>query len=351
MIIHVLFLTVISIAAFIDVSIFSEKKNKEKRLIFFFLVACILLYGNLMSENFGVDYDQYQNNFEWAQKWSVRYIITEMPVITSRGYYFVVHFLAILLNKYYFFKCFVFSVEIICIAFVIYKLSWNPSFALFCYWGLCAPMFFNGVTKQAMAMSISIVASYMLIKKIYINAFFLLIIACFFHGSAVLCWVYFAFVIYEKKMSELRIIILVLFAAFFSKKIIIILAQYYRPGIYENLSSEGGVNLLFFRILILILLCISWKIFYMKHDKVAAFSFNSYVATVCLQFGATVLGVFYRTTYYFSGFIGLFFDRLFMKVNSSNRKFIAIPVILMISVLFLKWGSENPYIVQNFYLF
>lgn len=352
MIAHLSLIFLLGVLTFLEcvgsISIYGMKANKR---CYWLCVACIIVFGVMMSENFGVDYQDYQFEFLRAHDMSPLYILTEWPLVSTRAYYLIVHLLSLVTTNYWVFKGIVFCAEVIAVALVINSIGEKRILVLFCYWCLCSPMLFNGVTKQIMAVTIAFVAFWLFEKrKKYICGTVLLILASFVHITALLCFVYLPFCLMKKRIRLWQMAVILIFVLNLAGIVLYHATAVYRGGggmIYYG--HAGGRNLMIFRTAVIIALILFLYMNRCKDTPLLSFSFNMYFVAVCVQIGALYLSVFTRVSSYFICYLGFLIGEILRQTRIDvNKKIISFLTILGVALMYMMWAKNNPYVLKTF---
>lgn len=353
MIAHLLLIFVLGMLALSEcVGIISMHGMTANKRCYWFCVIYIIVFGVMMSDNFGVDYLEYQGEFLRAHDMSAKYILTEWPLVTTRAYYLIVHLLSLVIENYWVFKGVVFSAEVIVAALVINSIGEKRILILFCYWCLCSPMLFNGVTKQIMAITIALVAFWLLIKKRkYMRGMLLLLLASFVHGTALVCFLYLPFCMIKKRINSWEMAVLLIFAFNFIDIVIYNVATVYRGGslmIYYDYARDG-MKLMVLRMAVIIVLMAYLYANKCKDNRLLSFSFNMYFIAGCVQIGALSLNVFNRVSYYFICYFGFLIDEILKQTKiEANRKIVSLLTISGVALMYMMWARNNPYVLKTF---
>lgn len=364
MIFYVLLLGVIGIVAILVRPGTNKKKAKTFSIIAF---GVLCLVSSFRSIDVGVDTLQYCNNYQvialmdWTDYELLRY---------EPGFFFLCKALSCISADY---RLLIFATSIIIffgVCFFYYKLSENHLITVFLFVTLLIDAFLMSGMRQALAMSIALVALYQLLYGRKALFCLLVLLASQFHSSAIACLIYWPLL--NSKFSTKVFVALVVGS---------VIAFVFAPQIYSLASGiigkydgysagheHGGSNYFgaliraaFYLLLVLIShYCLKDK-YGTRNERTIAIvgnisisgSFLMYTAMCAFLFN--VLGmqieIFSRMNNYFNVFLPLLLPFAFNRLSIPQEKTLLMFVVLstcfayFVAVLLLRpeWNGIVPY--------
>lgn len=248
------------------------------------------------------------------------------------------------------FQCFLLVCSLISILplLFLYKKEVNNSILMISLFLIVAPfsIFFSGI-RQSLALGIVAIAYKFIKDKKIIPFLLLIVIASYFHKSAIFCLILYP--LYHVKITNKWLIFIIPIMAFlflFREQIFSIILQFISTSFYEayNYIKPTGA----FSILILLSLFAIYTYLLpdkTKLDKNYIGLRNFLLMAICIQFFASINSQIMRINYYLLLFIPLLIPKVKEKCKDGNIKLVNliefVMIVFFISSFFYKGFTDN----------
>jgi len=333
----------------------NNKFNKPNKLSHYLSGIVLIIFATIRSSGVGTDSNNYVeifNEFKDSTE-SLFSVKTSLEI----GYLILMEIALNISNDYW---SLFFLTALICVFtsyYTIYKLSDNIKVSVFIYISLATYFFvFNGM-RQAIAASIFGLAIYHLINKKIVGYFIIVLLASFFHSTALIMFPFYYLLRFQFKIRNLILFSIGSFIALYYLSSILTLfgeSYYSRYSVYEDRNSTGGYLLTLFFFIISLFFIFSRK----KIEKSKLYEYDIYL-NMCIFSSIIYLVVsltgsdvnFLRLTLYFSMCYVLIWPIIFRSVPIFKQSITRLSFVI-IHLLFLffyisKFSNLNPYIFNN----
>lgn len=331
---------------FLDIILKPNVDKNRKKIYLIFAILPLLFLSASRSINIGNDTITYHNLYFWSRQYSLEEFIMNYKGRWELGFLYLNKFLSVLFSNPQA-LIFISSMYIyIVLGWFLNKYSNNAFYSLFLFITMRYYFFFFSNIRQSIAIATLLIAFDFLVKEKNIKFILAVIIAYFFHTTAIVFL--FALVI---KIIPIRKSILIVASAtsfflFLIWKKIMPLINTYLPVKYQNyentsyyLESGNLANYLNFLVILLItIICL--YIFYknkkivLENKKLTKIYFYFPVVASSLALLSTQFGMFARVQYYFSFFFVIILPNMLNKLPSKEEKIIIYLVTIILFILY-----------------
>ena len=334
----------------------NNRFNKPNKLSYYFSGIVLTIFATIRSSDVGTDSNNYVGIFNQFKDSTESLFSVKTSLET--GYLLLMEIALNISTDYW---SLFFMTALVCVFtsyYTIYKLSDNIKVSVFIYISLATYFFiFNGA-RQALAASIFGIAIYCLINKKRVGYFIIVLLASFFHSTALILFPFYYLLRFKFKTRNLILFSIGSFIALYYLSSILTLfgeGSVARYSVYEDRNSTGGYLLtLFFFIMSFIFIFFRKKIVKSKlfeYDIYLNMSIFSSIIHLVVSFTGSDVN-FLRLSLYFSiGYI-LIWPIIFRSVYYFKQSFTRLSFVI-IHLLFLffyisKFSNLNPYKFNNF---
>ena len=299
-------------------------QNQIGKKIFLFIIGgqLIILFA-LRDFYTGVDILRYKLTYDWISGHDISYAFSVREEFENVGYFVFNYLLSHFGVSYQTFLAIVGVICVVPILYFIYKYSKYPLFSVVIYLSMGVYAFqFSGL-KQAIAMSISLVAFEYLLQNKEKNFYISVFVAMLFHPTAIVMLP--LYLILRTKKIRLLILVLIItaFVVFlFRNQVGMLAVSIYDAdylGHYESSGNIGGTAIFLLCITTLFLLFSYSKIFI--YDTIESIYFRLILVSFTLQVMSSYAYAFTRINYYYLQFLPLVLAHLLYlpKVSVKNK--------------------------------
>jgi len=335
----------------------NNRFNKPNKFSYYLSGLMLTIFATIRSSVVGTDSNNYVEIFNQFK--DITESIFSVKTSLEIGYLILMEIALKISTDYW---SLFFTIALVCVFtsyYTIYKLSENIKVSIFIYISLATYFFlFNG-SRQAIAASICGLSIYFLLNKKIVSYCIIILLASFFHLTALLMLPFYYLLRFPFKTRNLILFSTGSFIALYYLSTILNLfgeSTISRYSVYEDRNSRGGYLLtLFFFIISLIFIFFRKKIVKSKLYEYDIYLnmciFSSIVYLVISLTGSDVN--FLRFTLYFSmGYI-LIWPIIFRSVPIFKQSITRLSFVI-IHLLFLffyisKFSNLNPYIFNNLF--
>lgn len=288
-------------------------KSRERKVFFLSTAIAVILFQGLRSFSVGTDLSVYIPAYGKIGK-DVALSFTAKYLNFERGYIF--------LNKILYLagfgdRAFLIAVTIIIqapIFYVMYKYSVSPLLSVFSYFAFGNFIVTFSGLRQGIAMSLCFFAYVFIKNKKLIGFIALTLLACFFHKSAVLCFVLYPLYYVKIKKSALPLILLCIALCFLFKDKIVELLSLVYYGKETEIEPNGSYTMF---IVYLALYIVSF--FATDSEEKCGFG-NILLLIVCIYSLSSVHKTVVRIAYPFSLYISLLIPEIVKNISVKTKK-------------------------------
>ena len=333
----------------------NNRFNKLNKLSYYLSGIVLTIFATIRSSDVGTDSNNYVGIFN-QYKYKTESLFSRTTSLET-GYLILQEIALNISNDYW---SLFFITSLVCVFstyYIIYKLSDNIKISVFIYISLAIYMFaFNGA-RQALAASIFGIALYYLINKKRLGYFIIILLASFFHNTALIMLPFYYLLRFPFKTRNLILFSIGSFIALYYLSTILSLFDtdiIERYSVYENRNATGGYLLtLFFFIMSAIFISFRKKILKSKLYQYDIYLnmciFSSIIYLVVSLTGSDVN--FLRLSLYFSIGYVLIWPIIFgsvpiFKESITRLSFVIIHLVFFFSYIY-KFSNLNPYISNN----
>ena len=264
--------------------------RKNKRLMYIVIFIWLFMLGALKGEGVGADYYSYKSFFEIFSRaeWFSSYADVE------RGYILLNKIISIFTNNYQWLLA---VCSFLSIIGVIHFIKRNASFPIISIWLYISMGFYQSTftrLRQAIAISIVLIAYKYAQEKKFWKFIFLIILASLFHRTALIAVLIYLF-LHEKRISKQKNSRLSLFfphtqsvTSLFSAPLIRSMVSYLGYSRYADLKPGSGGSLLLVYFLVF---CYVWFLFMRSEEinpKLQLLTLLAVGSVVCQSFALTI---------------------------------------------------------------
>lgn len=318
--------------------LFNIFKRKRKRNFLIIVAIQLILIFALRDHSVGVDILRYERTFNRIENGSFTEALSVRDNYENIGY-FIFNFIISKMGMS--FQGFLGIVGIICVIpmiYSIYKYSEFPCLSILIYMGIEIYSFqFSGI-KQAIAMSIVLLAFLYIEKNDRKKFYILLALAILFHPTSIIAlpmyWIL--------KTTNIRRMITLLMSAMviiyiFRNQIGEMLMLVYDSeyiGRYESSGTIGSMSILLI-LLLLLCFCFAQKEIFCQ-DKMISQYFRILLIATMLQFLSSYAYAFTRINYYYLQFLPIISSKIIAlpMENKKNGRYMLIVSFLLWCVFF-----------------
>lgn len=291
----------------------------------------ILILGVFRETTMGHDSETYYIYY-WSQldRYSWTDLLTNFS--NDNGFFFILKVIAIFTDDYWVARAILFVLTFALYYTAILKESPYPTISLIVFLGLGNLGLMFSILRQALAGAICLHAYRRIRYREWVQCLVLILLAMTVHKSAILClFMLMLYFIRAKQFSGIKLVVLSIASYLFLLIVIPIATLLYADGRYETIAmSDGGVGMLIFIILIVMLTAQLMRMTGSNKDHELKFLFNLSSGALFLQMGALQWSLLNRMVVYFSVYWCLLMPKLIYKLSRKQR----IMYFFIISVLF-----------------
>lgn len=349
---YIVLLTLVLVLLFIGSNNRFKKPNK---LSYYLSGIGLTIFAAIRSSVVGTDSNNYVRIFNNSKDGTESYFSTTTSI--EKGYLLLQKIALNISNDYW---SLFFIIALVCVFtsyYTVNKLSDNVKVSVFIYISLGTYFFlFNGA-RQALAASICGIAIYYLINKKIVGYFVIVLLASFFHSSALIMLPFYYLLRFRFKTRNLILFVMGSFIALYYFTSILSLfdeSTFERYSVYENRNSTGGYLLtLFFVIMTFIFIFFRRKIVKSKlyeYEIYLNMCIFSSIIYLVISFTGRDVNLLRLSLYFSMGYI-LIWPIIFRSVPIFKKNITRLSFVIIHLVFYLffisKFSNLNPYIFND----
>lgn len=338
-------------AIFIFAGIFLPKNVKNGKQAFAVATGLLLfLYAALRSPNFSGDVAAYVTRFNAYKRYSLEEMLRLYTLNTKNPtYHLLGWFVSRVFNDAQWWLAFIGAVYAFCGVYIIYKESENPLLSVIAWLALGFFGFSLSGLRQALALSITMLAYFPAKNRKMWKFIFLVIAATLFHNSAIIFLLVYPFA--QKKLGYLHLIVAVAVVVVFLgfqgqvRNLIANLFEDSYLGGYADREQTLTMSGLIIQVAIFMFSLLYYPNVVKKHED-AKILYNLSFIGMLFQLFAAMIAEMFRVSMYFSFFNVLLIPLAIQSEPSKNTRQI---LTILISVVFVIFMFRNGMPAYTFF--